>query len=270
MRQTKTTPAFLVGVLLAFSSACVLSQAPVISAAASPASPADNSLQLLVELQSVREELSSLRGTIEELQYRIARLEKNQKQNYANLDGRVSALYSGKLASSALTSTTSTADADPVVPVSSSSSTNAAISSQLYREGFDALRQGDRDKAIASLQTLVNNHPNAAEVADARYWLGETYWLANQKEKSRQVFVQLLENTPDYRKAGDAMYRLGIIYDQLGDFNRAFDYMNQVVSSGSNQATAAQAWLEQNQLAKSSSETPEVKQPNSETSPINE
>ncbi|MEQ9022300.1 MAG: tetratricopeptide repeat protein, partial [Pseudomonadales bacterium] len=85
----------------------------------------------------------------------------------------------------------------------------------------------------------------AAEVPDALYWLGETYWLANRREDSRQAFVRLLDLSPNYRKSDDAKYRLGVIYEQLGDVGEARRYMQQVAQGNSSQVAAAESWLDE-------------------------
>lgn len=231
----------------------VLAQAPVASREAVPAQGPNASTELILELQSLREEISSLRGTIEELEYQVGRLEKKQAENYSDLDSRVANLYSGSVQTpSSVRSPGSPVADQPVNSVTAPTASNAnpdlgLESRRLYDQGFSALRKGDRESAIQSFDALVQQYPDSREAPDARYWLGETYWLANKKEQSRQSFVQLLELAPDYRKAGDAKYRLGVIYDQLGDFDTAFDYMSQVLLSGSSQAAAAQAWINEHQ-----------------------
>lgn len=280
------TGAFFVVSSLMLSS-LVAAQAPVVSLeAVPPESPANNSsLQALVEIQSLREEISSLRGIIEGLEYKVGKLERQQNENYQDLDSRISALYQGELpVSNAVTQTSdqsattqetsvqlaSAEQSNPselgvqnvtqavgdtaretvgIIPLSEfdvSSSGASAESKLIYERGFAALRKGQREAAITEFQAIVDNYPASSEMADSLYWLGETYWLANKREESRQSFVQLLESYPNYRKSGDAMYRLGIIYDQLGDKGKALDYMNQVLSSGSSQVSAAQTWINEN------------------------
>lgn len=255
MTEVRSALTVLVSAVFLCLSQAIAAQAPVVNRTVVPSEPTDNSSQLILELQALREEISFLRGTIEELEYKLGKLEKSQQENYADLDGRVRDLYSG-----AVTSTVVAPQSPSVNPSSAPSPTATAVigsvvqpaentaaqASALYQEGFGALRTGETDKAIDAFQSLVTNYPDAREVADSLYWLGETYWLANQREESRQSFVQLLESTPNYRKAGDAKYRLGVIYDQLGDFDTAFEYMSQVLLSGSVQASAAQAWINEN------------------------
>ena len=243
-----------VSAVLLFSSP-LLAQAPVSSRDALPDEPsAQPSTQWVVEIQALRQEVSSLRGTIEELEYQIRQLERKQSENYQDLDKRVAGLYSGAVSASPSTPSAPSATTD-----SGGSDADTSVESrQLYDQGFAALRQGDTETAIQQFRLLLQSHPESKEAPDAQYWLGETYWLANKKEESRQAFVQLLEQAPDYRKAGEVMYRLGVIYDQLGDSEAAFDYMNQVLSSGSSQSVAAQAWINQNPPEKTAADSSEA------------
>ena len=260
MRAVKAALATSAGAAFLFNSYPALSQAPVeeraqqelvpVSTPEQEAAPSeDNALKILLELQSLTEELAYLRGRVEELEYQLQRVEGKQSENYSDLDGRVRSLYAGEIPEAPRSTDTPVTDnpiqvAGPVVQEQTNSS---AESASLYQQGFNALRTGDRDQAVASFESLVSQYPAALEVADAYYWLGETYWLANKREESRQAFVQLLEHSPNYRKANDARYRLGVIYALLGDEESATAYMTEVAQSNSSQSIAAQAWLTENQ-----------------------
>lgn len=250
MKYVKTALAISASAVFLFISTPLMAQAPVedrtmrSANSAGSASQPDPNAQLIVELQNLRQELSYLRGTVEELQYQIGELEKQQEQNYSDLDNRVRELYTGGVSSSS-GSVSYTQSAS-----SSSSSAEAAAESSsqataLYQRGFDALRLGERDNAIEAFNQLVDDYPQSPEVPDALYWLGETYWLANRREDSRQVFVQLLDTHPNYRKSGDAKYRLGVIYEQMGDLSSARRYMQEAAQGNTGQAAAANAWLDQ-------------------------
>jgi len=116
---------------------------------------------------------------------------------------------------------------------------------ELYREGFNALRDGNRNEAVRIFEELVATYPGSNREADALYWLGETHWLNLEIEKSRQSFTRLLEEYSGYRKASDAQYRLGLIYAQLGDQEKALQYMRGLAEGGSNQSQAAQTYLQE-------------------------
>ncbi len=253
MKFCKAALAIPASAAFLFFSLTLQSQAPVEDRTAgssrgstgTPAQPQpDPNAQLIVEMQNLRQELSFLRGTVEELQYQIDELRDQQDQNYRDLDNRVRDLYTGEVNTS---SASSAAGSSPSASAGSSASPTAGNTeaTALYRQGFEALRLGERDNAINQFNQLVQEYPQAPEVPDALYWLGETYWLANRREDSRQSFVRLLEAHPGYRKSDDAKYRLGVIYEQLGDLAEARDYMQQVAQGNSGQAAAARSWLDE-------------------------
>tara|TARA_R110002073_G_scaffold14138_5_gene58363 strand:- start:236 stop:994 length:759 start_codon:yes stop_codon:yes gene_type:complete len=250
MKHIKTALAVMAGAVFLFISSPLLAQAPVedrtvrtVNSGGSAPQP-DPNVQLIVELQNLRQEISYLRGTVEELQYQIDELEDQQGQNYTDLDNRVRALYSGDVSPSSGTTSAPTA-ASPSTSGTASSTESNSQATALYQQGFDALRLGDRDQAIEAFDQLVENYPQSSEVPDALYWLGETYWLANRREDSRQAFVQLLDAHPNYRKSSDAKYRLGVIYEQMGDLGSARTYMQEAAQGNTGQAAAAKSWLDQ-------------------------
>ena len=49
-------------------------------------------------------------------------------------------------------------------------------------------------------------------------------------ESSRQSFTMLLSQYPDNSKVPDALYKLGVVYHQLGDTQRSLEFLNRVRS----------------------------------------
>lgn len=196
-----------------------------------------------LEIQALREEISSLRGLIEELGYELRKVQQRQDEDYQDLDRR---LASGAVGSSSIPAPadTSQVDVPPVQPVVSTTADQPAVD-QLYQQGFSALRDGNRQQAVAVFDELVTKYPGSGREADSLYWLGETHWLNLEIEKSRQSFMRLLDTYPSYRKSTDAQYRLGLIYDQLGDKDQAIEYMRPLAEGDSTQAQPARSYLEQ-------------------------
>ncbi|MEQ9568140.1 MAG: YbgF trimerization domain-containing protein, partial [Pseudomonadales bacterium] len=181
MKSFKAALTVPVGAALLFLSCPLLAQAPVEDRtarssgnAATPVQPGPNA-QLIVEMQSLRQELSYLRGTVEELQYQVDELQEQQDQNYSDLDNRVRGLYTGEISNSP--SDRNGSASNPARASSSSAAASAgnnAEATALYQQGFEALRLGERAQAISAFDQLVEEYPQAAEVPDALYWLGET------------------------------------------------------------------------------------------------
>ena len=66
--------------------------------ASAQALPASGASELFAQLQTLQEEVRQLQGRLEEQANQISQLEQQQKDNYLDLDGRLSALMAGGLA----------------------------------------------------------------------------------------------------------------------------------------------------------------------------
>jgi len=85
-------------------------------------------------------------------------------------------------------------------------------------------------------------------VPNAWYWLGELYLAlpAPELERARQAFVQGIQNWPDNRKVPDAKYKLGVVYDRLGEPEEARTYLDRVLTDhpGTPAARLASSYLD--------------------------
>lgn len=251
-------PVFLAGAMIAFSNS-ILAQAPVEDRSVpansssrsgvqpSPAISEDASVQLYLQLQTLRQEVTELRGLIEELNYQIDQLSSRQTNDYANLDRRILELGQGGGATGPTTNPVPTAGAQgsPSVPTAATANTGAQAT-ELYNRAFASLRSGDRDAALAQFDELVNQYPNNAVAGDALYWMGETQWVGAAYEEARQAFASLTNRFPEHRRYGDALYKLGLIYHQLGDNVSAQQYLQEAVELGGDVGARAEEFLSQN------------------------
>lgn len=178
----------------------------------------------VLEIQTLREEISSLRGLVEELNYELGKIKQRQDEDYQDLDRRITSAGTG--------STSAPVSASSGSAGSSASSQDQSQADQLYRTGFNALREGDRASAIKIFDDLVAKYPGSSRDADALYWLGETHWLNLDYENSREAFVKLYETYPNYRKLSEVQYRLGQVYSQLGDQDKALEFIQAFSESG--------------------------------------
>jgi tol-pal system protein YbgF len=250
-------PVLLAGTMIAFSTTN-LAQAPVedrsvpansnrSGSQAQSALSEDAGVQLYLELQTLRQEVTALRGLIEELNYQIDQLSSRQTNDYANLDRRILELSQGGVSvvsdgnsNSNAAAATSSSSATPTI------ANNGMEASELYNRAFASLRSGDREAALSQFGDLVEQYPNDAVAGDALYWMGETQWVGAAYEDARQAFVSLIERFPEHRRYGDALYKLGLIYHQLGDNSAAQQYLQRAVALGGDVGARAEEFLSQN------------------------
>ncbi len=79
-----------------------------------------------------------------------------------------------------------------------------------YNYAFGLLRQANYDKAELALQEFVKLHPKEDLVGNARYWLGETFYVRAAYVQAAEVFLEGYQADPKGPKAPDSLLKLGM------------------------------------------------------------
>ncbi|MEM7080846.1 MAG: tol-pal system protein YbgF [Pseudomonadota bacterium] len=199
--------------------------------------------QLFYQLQVLQEELQALRGLVEEQQYQIKRLEQNSATQYRDLDRRIAGLGSAPPGTGG-----DAATAPEQAPVPIAADVEAAGSErEAYQQAFGAMQAKQYDASMTAFQGVIEQYPNGQFTAPAFYWLGELHLLhTGDVELARQSFMQVINLYPDHQKAGDSLYKLGVVYSTLGEVETARDYLQrvQLEHPGSSAASKAAKYAE--------------------------
>jgi tol-pal system protein YbgF len=181
--------------------------------------------ELFQLMQALQIEVQELRGLVEEQGHQLNRLAREQKEQYLDIDRRLSARSSGAGGgSSSLAGDTSTG--------TTRSGTVGGGERDAYTRAFDLTREKRFQEAIDGFNRLIVDYPNGPYTPNSFYWLGELYLALPEPEleKSRQSFVQVVNLYPAHQKVPDALYKLGVVYDRLGEQDRAREYLRRVQS----------------------------------------
>ncbi len=79
-----------------------------------------------------------------------------------------------------------------------------------YNFAFGLLRQANYDKAEIALKEFVRLHPKKKLASNARYWLGETYYVRTAYVQAAEVFLEGYQSDPKGTKAPDSLLKLGM------------------------------------------------------------
>ena len=79
-----------------------------------------------------------------------------------------------------------------------------------YQFAFGLMSQARYDDAEAALKEFIAKHGDDPLAANARYWLGETYYVRKSFMDAAQAFFQAYKSTPDGGKAADSLLKLGM------------------------------------------------------------
>lgn len=253
MKPTQTTSAFVgvVFLLLSFTQQ-LWAQAPVEERSVGLGSPTQIQAQqeqeqsaaiaLYLELQTLRTEISLLRGLIEESNYEIQKLQSRQSTDYSNLDSRILELNSSS-ASTPVQTTPINAQEQPATEIAAPQidSDNAA---EQYRAALDQMRAGDREGALAGFNALIQAYPTDPVVGDAYYWVGQTHWVAGENEDAREAFTGLVDGFQGHRRHGEALIKLAEVYIKLGDSEQASARLQEAQQLGGDTGARASELLE--------------------------
>ena len=168
--------------------------------------------ELFYMIQQLQGEVRRLQGEVEEQRHLINRLQQQGRDRYIDLDQRILDL-SEKVASQ---------------PAPEASEGGGSAASGQARE------------------TREYRQPEGDLTVNAYYWLGEVYLVKPQLEQAKQAFTIVATRFADHRKAPDAVYKLGVTHDRLGEKEQARRSMQTVIDDypSSSAADLARKFLE--------------------------
>lgn len=90
-----------------------------------------------------------------------------------------------------------------------------------YNYALGLLRQTRFDEAQVALDSFLAENPDHSLSANAKYWLGETYYVRADYQKAAVAFAEGFQQHPEGAKAPDNLLKLGMSLGQLGDKQNA-------------------------------------------------
>jgi len=173
-------------------------------------------VQMAQRVDGLQEEVRGLRGRIDELQNENAKLRKEQRDLYTDLDKRLK---------DAAAAATTAATASPQM-----ASAAGGDEQTLYNRAFDQLKARDYAAAVEGFRSLAVAYPNGALADNTQYWLGEAYYVTQEYDHATAAFQRVLSSWPNSRKAPDALLKLGYTQAEQGKLPAARVTLQQVVS----------------------------------------
>ena len=201
---------------------------------------------LLLQMQRLQSEVQELRGLVEQQRFDIERLQRQQRDQFLDLDarlagtGRASGPEGGETAVPSLQpglvdasgtgldappgANPSENPVTPPVPASPGSvgipslpapETQGASERDLYSQGFEHLKERRYQEAKTAFSDLLRRYPQSEYADNARYWLGETYYVLREYPAALAEYDRLVELNPASAKVPGALLKIGFIqYEQ--------------------------------------------------------
>jgi tol-pal system protein YbgF len=199
-------------------------------------------LDLSQRIEAAQAETRVLRGQIDELQHSLNKTQDQQREQYGDVDRRLTALEGGSAAAGAVGNSTPPPAGLPV-PTGDDRAN--------YQAAFDLLKDGKYPEAINGFKQYLTTFPNSTLADNAQYWLGEAHYVTKQYPDALRDFRTVLEKYPESRKIPDALLKIGYCNYELKNWAEARSSLGQVVQRFGD-TTAAR--LASQRLAKMDSE----------------
>jgi tol-pal system protein YbgF len=115
-----------------------------------------------------------------------------------------------------------------------------------YAAAFEFLKERNYDQARDAFNDLLRRYPQGQFTDNARYWLGETYYVQRNFPAALAELDRLVQLSPDSPKVAGALLKIGYIQYEQGDYDQARATLEEVVTRHpkSTEARLAQSRLE--------------------------
>ena len=241
--------------LMASVMLAIIASAPL-SAQESDLSAAAN---LVIQVQELQDEVRMLRGQLEEQSMELENLKRRQRDQYLDLDQRISDMRNSQpvassgqprsgSASSAETSAIPPAEDTPEVRAPMESQSNvtaigqpqaqiqtaaatAADEKAAYDQAFQALKELRYADAAEDFQSFLDAYPSSDYADNAQYWLGESYYVTRNYDIALIAFQNLMDNYPQSPKVPDALLKVGYTHYELEQWDSSRAALTQVQES---------------------------------------
>jgi tol-pal system protein YbgF len=158
-----------------------------------------NQLELVNQLEIMRQENARLRGQVETLTNEVATVQKRNRDLYADLDARLK-----KFEPTSVTVDGRTAAVDR---------TELAA----YEAPLAQFRAGDFKGALPGFQQFVSRYPQSAYAPAAQYWIGSAHYALKDYKSAIAAHRLLVDRYVDSPRVPDALLSMAESQVQLND-----------------------------------------------------
>ena len=180
--------------------------------------------EIVVQMGQMNENFRDVQGRMEELDYKIKKLNERIDLINKDIDVRFNALEGKEMSGTAASSSISRPTLPtPVASEAPKSITGDAVATgdldpveslpevkEIYQKGLDALKVQNYKMAEESFSKILADYPKDSLAGNAQYWQGEVYYAQKEYEKAAVAFGKGYRNYKDSSKGADSLLKLGM------------------------------------------------------------
>jgi tol-pal system protein YbgF len=186
-------------------------------------------VELLNRTTQMQDEIRSLRAIIEQLQNDLEQARTRSREQYIDMDSRVSAIEQGGAA--AKPAAVPATAAAPAPGKTAASAPAGAGENADYQAAYQRLiKQGDAAGSAQLFQAFLQRYPDSALAPNAWYWLGESYYISQEFALALKSFDILGQRFEASSKAPDALLKAAYCHIELGQTDNGRQLLEQVIA----------------------------------------
>ncbi|WP_417317116.1 tol-pal system protein YbgF [Emcibacter sp.] len=183
--------------------------------------PAPQGGMLLADMEArvsqIETQMRQLTGQVEETNYRLTQLAdrletlvKDYEFRLAELEkGGGAAVPAAESAKAVETTGAAAATDEPALPM--------GTEKQQYDYAYGLVTKGDYTRAERTLQAFLKQHPDHELAGNAKYWLGQTYYVRGMYTEATRTFLEGYQNYPESQKGPGFLLKIGMSLAAMGE-----------------------------------------------------
>ncbi len=168
----------------------------------------DSIVNIAASVDSLQQDIATLRGQVEQLDYAASEGAKRQRELYGDLDQRMAALEQG-------------ASRPPQVANASALPVPGGTDEGNYRAAFELLKEGQYDQASRAFSEFLSTYPDSELADNAQYWLAESQYVSQKYADALGAFEIVVSDYPRSAKVPDALLKIGYCNYELENWAEA-------------------------------------------------
>lgn len=213
-----------------------------------------------VRLQQLEMQIQQLTGKIEEQSYQTRQLQESMERMQSDMELRLGDLERGGAVSGGsggrkngnarsgvadenIATSGQRRNGDIIMNNPASSNTDVQSARQMsttrnlagadnaaaaYENAFSLLKNGNYDAAEREFENFLRQYKDHALAGNAKYWLGETYYVRGDFQRAARIFAEGYQQYPDSAKTPDNLLKLGLSLSSVGSNKDACIALNQL------------------------------------------
>ena len=166
-------------------------------------------IDLLNQIQALREENAKLRGLLENLGFELESTKKRQQDFYGDLDARLRKIEAPQPSAQQMLE---------VMPEEGGkSASDPAAEAREYESALNLFKANKTKEAAQAFDSFTKTHAESSLTPSAYYWLGNAHYTLHDCKKSIDANRVVVSKWPQNAKSPDALLNIATCHQELGD-----------------------------------------------------